>query len=1022
MNQKKKNKLVIKIRTEDGSSLIVESIQALSEDGIPIEFDSIQVNDQEFKDKILGGKVEVENKEVGKQVLEDFVASSSGLLIGNTIDQESSTPEVQSLSIPTEEIGEGYASLEEFGGESFYKTFWGSLTYEKIDEEKAKVSFEGENEVFDSTFVGKWLEPSRIHKCSSEYPETGRNYFPGALAVVYSRVLEVVDGKNLIVDFPYNGGDVISSKAIKNQDGIFFFDNKFAIESWSKSSKKRVSLKARSGQIYATLGMPLINVESNSSIKFVMEGQGLPPAIHLMMSDAFTGDKHGKGDDSSASFKETFGDNGSFFKLPDQGKVEIDFDWQFIPPTYSQKVVQYGSFTGLFFYDPSPLSSQYGLKRVRNYHQFMIRDQMATELGFIREGVTFSMPNQGYCNGGGIHDGVDIIEFCTYRFEGDWYSKDPNNMKARTSGGLRVEWIGKSKEQRGNFIELESLKAYRFDNLKMKFNSSNQIEVDDPNFTWYHLASQEWTGGTSTGYEASHLEIGGKRIGLNTNGDFWLVYGDEDLKGRDFSGKTVNIFDRIPRTGDVIRQNLESIKDNGLIGKVSDHIFEVWGWSLQEGDKLSYNGEIFNVIKTSRKWKSWESFSNQYPMPPLRMKRADRNVTYTEIELDKGIGESLQNIVFSVNSSSLEILLDGKFREDCSAVWNFGNDAPGHLIYTDFNVNLIMENINIHGMIRSTSKPIFAETTKTLKGEVSEIAVGNLGSQIWKSTNKLKLFHPETGSVQDIELIEDFNGMAGPLRIKPIHIENELPVGSIVVGLFSLCSEARFENVFFVNEDLSPCYSERIDYRPQGLRIRQLLTKDSSKRVKISGGRISWYSTINNRFEPEIELNEKPHLINPKSVVPVILNPVISDKNGAVFGFQRKESGMQEIFITHRVMVSNGTTVDLSNSVLASDLTLEGNGKFILDNVTTRNFVNNGKDSGVGFNLIIQDKFGVSDSLVLEGKQGKSAIMINSPYPIGVLKMDLNDWELKPGLFNNSGFYTKQNMGDPKHSEFIKIN
>jgi hypothetical protein len=224
-----------------------------------------------------------------------------------------------------------------------------------------------------------------------------------------------------------------------------------------------------------------------------------------------------------------------------------------------------------------------------------------------------------------------------------------------------------------------------------------------------------------------------------------------------------------------------------------------------------------------------------------------------------------------------------------------------------------------------------------------------------------------------------------------------------------------------VNEDLSPCYSERIDYRPQGLRIRQLLTNDPNKRVKIFGGRISWYSTIQNRFEPEIELREKPMLVDPKSVVPVILNPIISDKNGAVFGFQSKEDGKQEVFINHRVMVSKGAVIDLSNSILGSDLTLEGNGTFILDKISTNHFVDNGKDSGIGFNLIVQDKFGVSESLKLEGKQGQTAIMVNTAYPIGALKIDLQEWDLKPGLFNNSGFYSKQNTSDPRYSEFVKI-
>src|SRR5690606_15255964 len=241
---------------------------------------------------------------------------------------------------------------------------------------------------------------------------------------------------------------------------------------------------------------------------------------------------------------------------------------------------------------------------------------MKKSLGSIRPGVTFSMPNQGYCNGGGIHDGREIKEFCTYRFEGDWFSKNPNNMKARTSGGLRVEWIGESKENPGNFIEMESLKAYRFDDLKFKFLSNSTVEVDDPNFTWYHLASQEWTGGTSTGYEASSLSVDGKKIGLNTNGDFWLVYGDENVAARGLCAHKVNVFDKIPVPGDIISQDLQDLKRNGLIGKLSNTVFEVWGWSIQEGDQLSLGGNTFSVTKIDRKWKTWEQFAAQYPNPP----------------------------------------------------------------------------------------------------------------------------------------------------------------------------------------------------------------------------------------------------------------------------------------------------------------------------------------------------------------------------------------------------------------------
>jgi hypothetical protein len=178
---------------------------------------------------------------------------------------------------------------------------------------------------------------------------------------------------------------------------------------------------------------------------------------------------------------------------------------------------------------------------------------------------------------------------------------------------------------------------------------------------------------------------------------------------------------------------------------------------------------------------------------------------------------------------------------------------------------------------------------------------------------------------------------------------------------------------------------------------------------------------MENRFEPEIEFSKKPHLVNTKSVVPVILNPIIKDKQGIFFGFQRKESGKEELFLTNRLVVTDGKTVDISNSILGADLYLEGNGEFILDQVVSNNYIDNKRDTGYGFSIVVQDRFKKTNSLVMRGKGGKAGMMINSPYAIGVLKIDFQNWDLKPALFNGGGFQSQQNQGDPRYSEFVKI-
>lgn len=999
------------------------SIELKSQDGIPVKIASLKINGEEFLPKEIAVDSDPIALDNPHNPLPEVVIAAVTALTPSNSDSSTTEPKPQNPAPAMENlVVDGNSNtLEEFGGNAFYRQFWGKLSYNSIDDKRSLVSYQGNEDVFDPSFVGKWLEPSRIHKCSHLYPSSGRNYFPSALAVVYSRVLEVRDGKNLIVDFSYNGGSFSTPSQVTDQDGTFFFDNKFAIEAWASSVNRKINLIAKSGQIYGCLGFPKISVAPDSVLNFKWSGEGERPAIHLMVSDGFTGDEHGTGEKMPESYKETFGENVKIFDLPGSGRVDIDFDWQLLPPTYAQKVVQYGVPNGVIFFDGAALSTQYGLKRFSNFDQFRIKNQMIKGLGFARPGVSCSMPNQGYCNGGGIHDGTDVKEFCTYRFEGDWFARDPNNMKARTSGGLKLEWVGKSAESPGRFVELESQKAFKFENIKLKFISNIEIELDSPDFTWFHLACQEWTGGTSTGSEYTYIEVEGKRIGLNTNGDFWLINGEGDLTGQSFSSKRVRLFDKIPLAGNVIKFDLQNLKECGLIGMISETRFEVWGWVIQPEDQLSYGGEIFTVKSTERKWKTWDQFASQNSLTDPRLKRGDRRITYTEITLDRPVRGSLNSLQFRIEKSVCQGFLDGQAREGCKAGWGIGNEAPGHLMYIDYNVNLILQNVNIHGMIRSTARPLWAETTKSHSGSIDSISVNNLGAQIWNKGNKLLLAHPESGKLQQVELSENFNGNRGEVKILPVNLTVEFPQDSLLVGMFSLASEARFEHVRFINEDLSPCYSERIDYRPQGLRLRQLLTNDSSKRVQIKGGRISWYSNLENRFEPEIEFSEIPQLVNTKSAVSVLLNPVVKDNKGIHFGYQFKESGKEEWFIAYRVVVSKGKSIDLSNSVLGADLYFEGNGEFILDHLVSKNYIDNNRDTGVGFSMVIQDKFQRSESLLLRGKSGKVGMMVNSAYSIGVLKIDFQNWELRPGLFNGGGFQSAQNQNDPRYSEFIKI-
>jgi len=171
-----------------------------------------------------------------------------------------------------------------------------------------------------------------------------------------------------------------------------------------------------------------------------------------------------------------------------------------------------------------------------------------------------------------------------------------------------------------------------------------------------------------------------------------------------------------------------------------------------KGDLLSFSGKGYTVKSTQRKWKTSEQFLEQFTSSERRLLRSDRRITYTEIELDQVVNDNFDQIQFEVVKGGLSHLLDGKEVGGCTAFWNFGNDSPGHFMYTDYNVNLVMKNVKIHGLIRSTSRPIWANTTEVMTGSISRIPISGLGASMWKTGYRLQLAHPESGIAEQVEL------------------------------------------------------------------------------------------------------------------------------------------------------------------------------------------------------------------------------------------------------------------------------
>ena len=813
-------------------------------------------------------------------------------------------------------------TIESYGGQDFYKPFFGSLTYEPLGGGTSKVTYQGVEDVFNASFVDKWLEPSRIHHTDLAYPSGQVNYFPNSIAVVYSKVLSVIDGKNLIVDFEYNGKNRDAPVLIAGEDGTFFFDNKPSIEAWG-ANKNRKDLIGQPGVIYATLGMPNIICAIDSDYNFVTDSIN-PSVLHCMASDAFTVDANGTGTSLCPSYVNVFRSEMVMFDLPGSGHTNIDFQWQPVGPTYTPAVVQYGTPAFRMFEDKNGTSQNYGMKRVVSKNPFIIQELMASSLGYVRSGANYVMPSQGGCNSGGLHNGVDIVQFSTYRFEGSWITKNTADFKGRQSGGVLLEWEG--VDERGSFINMDELAATEFD-ISCKWNNNRDIKTNSNDFTWYKATGQYWTGGVSTIKNPNDkIVIDGSDVWFGNNGDWWLL-GEQVA----ISSDTVKSFNRILSVGNIIKNSVDDAQ-NGLIKKLSNTEFVVWGWAIQVGDILTHSAVNYTVTQVSKVSYTWNEYSNSYP-------NTDRFINAFKIVLDKPIVDALASVEFTVNTSKLGYLLDGNYR---ACQYKYDAIPFTNLLYIDSNLNTRFTNVNVYGNIRATS-PTIAD-----------------GSPLWNYS-----------------------------------------------------SIAEWTDVFLINRDGSPSYRTRNEYQPSFLRIRQLITLNNDYRFKISGGRVGVLR--NTLSQAEYEFSNKPHLVrnDVQGERFVLYNPIISDGLGLILGIDDVD------FSRAQIGLSEGFSVDLSNSEMRNNLEIFGDGTVDISGITTN--LRRGS-STLYYSIEIWDDFSVIKDIGITGDGGAVGIAVMKKLNIGEIAINLTTWELKSGFNNPTGFTTLQNTLDPNYCDFISIN
>ena len=240
--------------------------------------------------------------------------------------------------------------------------------------------------------------------------------------------------------------------------------------------------------------------------------------------------------------------------------------------------------------------------------------------------------------------------------------------------------------------------------------------------------------------------------------------------------------------------------------------------------------------------------------------------------------------------------------------------------------------------------------------------------------------------------------------------------------LYKMTSIAEFTNVFCVNEDGTPRYSQGREWNPASLRRRQLLTSNNNYRVKISGGRIFW-----NRYEdakPEVIFTNRPHLIYGTASYgePRLLNPIMGDTQGLILG--SGDGSSTPVSTTGcSIVLANGHSVNLANSELRGQVNLAGHGSVDLSNVDTM-LTPGSQTQYYGFNIAgAINGFTIPTlNLSLTGDGGEGGFRQIATYAIGNLVFNLTNWTIRPTYYCADGFTSMQDTQHPDYGDYISIN
>jgi len=329
-----------------------------------------------------------------------------------------------------------YVSLEQHGGQGYYKLIEQGLTYSGNLIESVQPVFTQEDT--GKSFCGLFAHHNPLE------PD-GDEFFPGIVGSRYSRIVEVINAYRIRVNFEYNG---------QSDKGYVFFDNSLAFRS-AVNSAKLSPKKTLVLQDYKTYVIPEYSKTAVNSDFFVFSRNGANLKIGLEDYFQWSDVKNKKQDGSLFDF------GGNSVKI---GFLNVHF----LPPHRRVKAAQL-FYTNLFASSPrKEQEAQIAVINMDTTKEVNGRDSRYNQLGF-GYGFMYSSEPGNYVLGKNIrHRGPGFMDF-----------------KANFGGGLTAVF----ENVQTDFKEEESFASPR---IKVKGRLENNVFTITSGHTIYQIYTYDF--------------------------------------------------------------------------------------------------------------------------------------------------------------------------------------------------------------------------------------------------------------------------------------------------------------------------------------------------------------------------------------------------------------------------------------------------------------------------------------------------------------------------------------------------